>query len=96
MKRLFLGVVLGMIGIGSVYGNGSVTVYSPAGTVTGTYTFIQEGVNACLDGGTVSVSAGTYIEAVYINKGIALVGVGTPTITASGLSDTNIIALIKE
>ena len=51
--------------------------------MTGTdtvFTTIQAGVNACPVGGTVSVSAGTYNEAVYVNKGIALVGIGTPTI----------------
>ncbi|MBU1261505.1 PEGA domain-containing protein, partial [bacterium] len=66
-------------------------MYSPEGTITGTYTTIQEGVNACLTGGTVSASAGTYTEVVYINKQIALVGVGTPTIDASGLGDTNVV-----
>ncbi|MBU1598958.1 right-handed parallel beta-helix repeat-containing protein, partial [bacterium] len=97
MKRLFLGVVLGMVfGIGSVYGNGigSVTVYSPDGSIQGNYTTIQAGVNACPVGGTVSASAGTYTEAVYINKRIALVGTGTPTITASGLGNTNTVTFV--
>ncbi|MBU0579474.1 right-handed parallel beta-helix repeat-containing protein, partial [Patescibacteria group bacterium] len=66
---------------------GSVTVY-PGGA---TYPTIQAGVDACPVGGTVSASAGTYPEAVYINKGIALVGVGTPTITAQGISNTNTV-----
>ncbi|MBU0767413.1 right-handed parallel beta-helix repeat-containing protein, partial [Patescibacteria group bacterium] len=55
--------------------------------IAGSYVTIQQGVNACETGGTVSVSAGTYTEAVYINKQIALVGVGTPTITASELEE---------
>ncbi|MFH1896805.1 MAG: right-handed parallel beta-helix repeat-containing protein [Candidatus Desantisbacteria bacterium] len=41
---------------------------------------IQAGINACPVGGTVSVSAGTYTDLVEINKRIALVGMGTPTI----------------
>ncbi|MFH1562096.1 MAG: right-handed parallel beta-helix repeat-containing protein [Nitrospirota bacterium] len=65
-------------------------------TVTGTdtvFTTIQAGVNACPVGGTVSVAAGTYIEAVYINKRIALVGAGSnsTTITAQGISNTNTV-----
>lgn len=59
----------------------TVMVYNPDGkAVAKKYKTIQEGVDVCLAGGTVSVSAETYMEAVYINKGIALVGVGTPTI----------------
>ncbi|MFH1562226.1 MAG: NosD domain-containing protein [Nitrospirota bacterium] len=53
-----------------------VTVY-PGGA---TYTTIQAGINACPVDGTVSVSAGIYTEAVTINKRIAIIGVGTPTI----------------
>ncbi|MBU1600227.1 right-handed parallel beta-helix repeat-containing protein, partial [bacterium] len=70
---------------------GSVTVYNASGGFVGTYTTIQAGVNACPVDGTVSVAPGTYTEAVYINKGIALIGVGTPTITASGLGNTNTV-----
>ena len=83
MKKFlsFVGVlgvmVLGWANLGFC---GTVTVYSPAGTVTGTYTTIQAGVGACLVGGTVSASAGIYTGTVSINKGIALIGVGTPTI----------------
>ena len=52
-------------------------------TVTGTdtvFTTIQAGINACPVGGTVSVSAGTYTEAVHINNRIALFGVEILTI----------------
>jgi hypothetical protein len=41
------------------YGTGSVTVYSPAGTVIGTYATIQAGVDNCEAGGTVLVGAGS-------------------------------------
>jgi len=97
MKR-FLGIVgvLGVMvfGIGSLaYGVGSVTVYNSGGGFVGSYTTIQAGVNACSTGGTVSASAGTYNEVVYVNKGIALVGAGSnsTTITASGLGETNTV-----
>ncbi|MFH0774747.1 MAG: right-handed parallel beta-helix repeat-containing protein [bacterium] len=63
---------------------GSVTVY-PGGA---TYPTIQAGVDACPVGGTVSASAGTYPEAVYIDKRIALVGQGTPTIATSTIPVT--------
>ncbi|MBU1752240.1 PEGA domain-containing protein, partial [bacterium] len=72
---------------------GSVTVHNASGVFVGTYTTIQAGVNACPTGGTVSVAAGTYTEAVYTNKRIALVGAGsdTTTITTSGLGGTNTV-----
>ncbi|MFH1860467.1 MAG: right-handed parallel beta-helix repeat-containing protein [bacterium] len=65
-------------------------------TVTGTdtvFTTIQAGINACPVGGTVSVAAGTYTEAVYVNKGIALVGAGSnsTTITAAGLGTVSTV-----
>ncbi|MBU0569109.1 right-handed parallel beta-helix repeat-containing protein, partial [bacterium] len=41
---------------------------------------ISAGVEAVCSGGTVYVAAGTYTEMVYINKRIALIGQGTPTI----------------
>ncbi|MFH1860491.1 MAG: right-handed parallel beta-helix repeat-containing protein, partial [bacterium] len=93
MKRIlgFVGIlILGWMGSGYC---GTVTVYNTDGSITTTTTTIQAGVNACPVGGTVSVSAGTYTEAVYINKRIALVGAGSSstTITAAGLGATNTV-----
>ncbi|MBU1261526.1 hypothetical protein KKG61_09670 [bacterium] len=84
MKGLRKVLVLGILGIGSLAG--AADIYVPDD-----YATIQEAVNAANDGDTIYVSAGIYNEAVYVNKGIALVGVGTPTITASGLGDTNTV-----
>ena len=83
MKKI-LGTI-GLIGVlvlgkGAVWADGSVTVYNAGGSVIGSYTTIQEGVDVCPVGGTVSVAAGIYAEAIYINKRIALIGVETPTI----------------
>ena len=49
---------------------------------------IQAGVNVTNPNGTCHVAAGTYIETVYIDKGIALVGAGTDqtTIDVSSLA----------
>ncbi|MFH1096945.1 MAG: hypothetical protein V1749_05555 [Candidatus Desantisbacteria bacterium] len=78
MKR-FLGIVGVLMGL-VVGWNGlavaGVSVYNAAGSSVGNYATIQAGVDACPAGGKVSVSAGTYMETVYVNKGIALVGVG--------------------
>ena len=71
MKKGLLAVVL--LWLVSVAETGTVTVYSPAGTIAGNYTTIQEGVDNCLSGGTVSVAAGTWTKVVYINKRIILV-----------------------
>ncbi|MBU1598881.1 hypothetical protein KKG61_02040, partial [bacterium] len=73
MKRLKKVLVFLMLVIGSLAS--AVDIYVP-----GSYTTIQAAVNAANPGDTIYVSAGIYNEAVYINKGIALVGVGTPTI----------------
>ncbi|MBU1262014.1 hypothetical protein KJ640_03580 [bacterium] len=59
--------------------------------VPGNYTTIQAAVNAASNGDRIYISAGNYNEAVYVNKRIALVGVGTPTITAGGLGNTNTV-----
>ncbi|MFH0774616.1 MAG: right-handed parallel beta-helix repeat-containing protein, partial [bacterium] len=85
LKRVLgFGMVLGMVfGAGAGYGAGSVTVYNAGGSFNCATDTIQLGVNACPVGGTVSVSAGTYTEAVYINEGIALIGSGTPVIDPS-------------
>ncbi|MEK7812821.1 MAG: right-handed parallel beta-helix repeat-containing protein, partial [Candidatus Desantisbacteria bacterium] len=59
---------------------GSITVQNATGTTIGTYSTIQEGVDACPVGGTVSATAGIYAEFVNISKKIYIVGIGTPTI----------------
>ncbi|MEK7814272.1 MAG: right-handed parallel beta-helix repeat-containing protein, partial [Candidatus Desantisbacteria bacterium] len=86
-----LWVLVVVFGIGFVLplgaGAGQVTVY-PGGI---SFSTIQAGVDACPVGGTVSVSAGTYCERVYVNKGIALVGIGTPIIDSAGLGSTNTV-----
>ncbi|MFH1962245.1 MAG: hypothetical protein ABIJ30_05120 [bacterium] len=89
MKRF-----LGIVGVLMVLGVGlsasalaqvvpQVLVYNASGSSMGNYSTIQAGVDACPRGGTVSVFAGTYVEAVYIDKRIALVGVGMPVIDGS-------------
>ncbi|MDI6752093.1 MAG: clostripain-related cysteine peptidase, partial [bacterium] len=75
---------------------GVVTVYNSSGDLMGTYATIQEGINNCPLGGTVSAAAGTYTEAIYIDKGIALIGIGTPTIDAIGLSGTNTVTFDRD
>ncbi len=78
------------IGAYEFQGTPTVTVYDTSGNFVGSYYTIQRGIEECPEGGTVSVAAGTYTEAVYINKGIALVGVGTPTIDAKGLGTNTV------
>jgi parallel beta-helix repeat protein len=70
-----------------------VVVYDASGKLTGTYTTIQVGIDACPVGGKVSVNAGTYNEAVKINKKIALIGAGATqtTISAQGLDNKNTV-----
>ncbi|MBU1599065.1 hypothetical protein KKG61_03005 [bacterium] len=64
-KFLGFGLVLGMIGIGSLVEGADIYV---GGNIPGSYTTIQAGVNACPTGGTVSVAAGTYTEAIHITN----------------------------
>ncbi|MBI4777436.1 hypothetical protein HY792_00710 [Candidatus Desantisbacteria bacterium] len=94
MKRFLY--VVGVLMVLGVLGNGfgltcamaaNVSVSNASGGSIGGYATIQEGINACPAGGKVSVSAGTYMEAIYIDRQIALVGVGMPVIDASGLGD---------
>ncbi|MEW6620220.1 MAG: right-handed parallel beta-helix repeat-containing protein [bacterium] len=72
---------------------GSVTVYDSLGQIIGTYTAIQQGINACPIGGIVSVSPGGYTGTVYLNKTLTLIGAGADicTITSSGLGNYGII-----
>ncbi len=86
---IYIGTMSGMIIYVSITGddnNSGTDINYPKRT-------ISAGVDACPVDGMVSVSAGTYNEAVYINKGIALIGVGTPTITAQGLGHKNTVTL---
>ena len=85
MKRLKKVLVLGFVVLIAGLAEAA-DIYVP-----GNYATIQAAVNAANPGDRIYVSAGTYTEAVYVNKGIALVGKGTPTITASGISDTNTV-----
>ncbi|MBI4777427.1 hypothetical protein HY792_00665 [Candidatus Desantisbacteria bacterium] len=70
-------MVLGVGGNGFVLAAAmapTVEVSDASGDLIGGYYTIQEGINACSNGGKVSVSAGTYMEAIYIDMQIALVG----------------------
>mgnify|MGYP001558208943 FL=1 len=95
MSKKFLSfwAILGIMACTASYIHAEVTVNNAAGNFIGTYTTIQAGINACPTGGTVSVSAGTYTEAVYINKGIALIGAGTNStiITTAGISNRSTV-----
>ncbi|MFH1860331.1 MAG: right-handed parallel beta-helix repeat-containing protein [bacterium] len=73
-----------------------VTIYNPNGSIATYTTTIQAGVDVCPVGGTVSVAAGTYTEAVYINKGIALIGAGSDstTITAPEFDRANTVTFV--
>ncbi|MEW6482402.1 MAG: right-handed parallel beta-helix repeat-containing protein, partial [bacterium] len=67
----------------------SVVVYNPEGEIIGIYPTIQDGIDVCPIGGTVSPTLDAYIEAIYINKRIALIGKGTTTISSSELGEKN-------
>ncbi|MEW6102857.1 MAG: hypothetical protein AB1630_03415 [bacterium] len=43
--------------------------------VPGSYVTIQAAINASANGDTIYVSAGSYPEAIYLNKNIALIGI---------------------
>ncbi|MBU2462318.1 hypothetical protein KKH65_05540, partial [bacterium] len=68
-KVLIVGMVLGAVVVKAQ----AAELYVPS-----QYPTIQAAINAVATGDTVRVSAGTYTEVVYVNKGIGLVGVGTP------------------
>ncbi len=76
-----------------VYVDDDNTTNIEIGTSEYPYNTIQEGITGCFEGGTVSVDAGTYTEAVYINKQIALVGTGSDKtiIDITNLGDTNAV-----
>jgi len=59
----------------------SIIVYDLDST-TRTFSSIQEAIEICPPGGTVTVGPGTYTlkQSIYIKKQIALIGIGTPTI----------------
>ncbi len=59
-KILGLMMVLGLMP--QLAGVNGVTVYGTEGAMLGTYTTIQQGVNACPIGGTVSVLPGTLLR----------------------------------
>jgi len=50
----------------------------------GNYTSIQEAIDNATDGDVIEVWSGTYIENIYINKSVALVGNGTDETTIDG------------
>lgn len=83
--------VLGFVGVLGILVLLPVLIEAKDIYVPGSYTTIKAAVNAVNPGDRIYVSAGTYNEAVYINRGIALVEVGTPTITAKELSNINTV-----
>ena len=89
MKGLSKVLVLGILGMSLL----PVLAEAADLYVPGGYATIQSAVNAANSGDTINVAAGTYNEAVYITKGIALVGAGSnsTTIAAQGLGDTNTV-----
>jgi hypothetical protein len=67
-------------------------IVDPAGTVdtgeacpnpltSATYNDIQAAINCAVDGGTVGVNAGTYVEALTIAKNLTLMGASAKTVT---------------
>jgi parallel beta-helix repeat protein len=53
-------------------------------SVPGSYTTIQQAINAATDGDTINVSPGTYNENVVVNKTVSLVGAGGETTIIDG------------
>ncbi|MEW6617882.1 MAG: right-handed parallel beta-helix repeat-containing protein [bacterium] len=83
LKYLTVGIILGI----------NIGVYAADLYVPGSYTTIQSAVNTATTGDTIYVGTGTYNEALYINKSIALVGAGADvcTITTTGLGYVNVV-----
>jgi parallel beta-helix repeat protein len=73
-----------------------VMVEDASGKSIGTYATIQAGIDVCPAGGKVSVSSGTYNEALLVKKGITLIGAGdTQTIiSAQGLNNKNTVTFV--
>jgi hypothetical protein len=70
--------------VGTVWAQGSVTVYNPDGSFNCATDTIQWGINACLNGGTVTVADGTYTGAsnrnlTWIGKHITVKSVNGPS-----------------
>ncbi|MEW6681268.1 MAG: right-handed parallel beta-helix repeat-containing protein, partial [bacterium] len=62
------------------------------GTFDKPYNTINEGIFCCAAKGTVFVAGGEYRENIYIDKRIALIGIGTPTISSSSGKDAVIFS----
>ncbi|MEW6606240.1 MAG: right-handed parallel beta-helix repeat-containing protein [bacterium] len=75
----------------TIYVNKDNTSGTENGSLEFPYTSINRGVDSCFEGGTILVPSGIYNEAVYINKGISLIGEGANvcTITTTGLGYVN-------
>jgi nitrous oxidase accessory protein NosD len=66
---------------------GKVEYYTALGailSVPGSYTTIQQAIDAATDGDTINVSPGTYNENVIVNKAVNLVGSGANTTIIDG------------
>jgi len=77
---LFATLLLAVLGAGAVVA-GSALLAAPTALVvaqdgTGTHATISDAVDAAEDGDTILVKPGTYVEAVTIDKDIALIGDG--------------------
>ncbi len=56
---------------------------------------IQAAIDAASDGDEINVAAGTYNEAVTINKGVSVLGAGAATTTIDALSDVHQSTVVK-
>jgi parallel beta-helix repeat protein len=81
--------ILGVIGILGTLVLGTRVSETEAAiiNVPGSYTTIQAAVNAANNGDTITVAAGTYAGAIYVNKGISLIGAGSNCTTITGELD---------